>query len=64
VIKCEEDYDFKMAPVFDPPRCDKRIVAKGIEEILEWNTPINTDYITIEDVAKRYIAFAQKCSEK
>jgi glycosyltransferase involved in cell wall biosynthesis len=60
VIKCEEDYDFKKVDLYNPPLCDKKTVAEGIEQILNWNKPLETDYLRIENVAKDYMQAAEK----
>lgn len=57
VIKCEEDYDFKKVPLYSPPECDDRIVAKGIEKILQWDKPIQSDYIRMDKIAQKYMDF-------
>ncbi len=59
VIRCEEDYNFKKVALYDPPRCDKKIVAKGIEQILEWKRPVDAVHLRIEDISQRYIGFAE-----
>ena len=60
VIQCEEDYNFKKVDLYSPPICNKKIVANGIERILNWNKPLETDYLRIENVAKSYMQVAQK----
>jgi glycosyltransferase involved in cell wall biosynthesis len=57
VLKCEEDYEFKKVPLYKPPKCDKKIVAEGIEDILNWNKPIVANYLRMEHIAKKYMDF-------
>ena len=57
VLKCEEDYEFKKVPLYKPPKCDKIIVAEGIEDILNWNKPIEVNYLRMEHIAKKYMDF-------
>ncbi len=47
VIKCEEDFNFKEVDLYNPPKCDKRVVAEAIGEILSWNKPVNCDHLRI-----------------
>ena len=60
VIQCEEDYDFKKVALYKPPKCDKRIVAAGIERILKWNKPIAASYLSIDHIACKYIEFTER----
>lgn len=60
IIRCEEDYDFSKVDLYNPPICDKRIVAEGIEQILNWNKALETSYLRIENVAKGYMQVAEK----
>lgn len=60
VIQCEEEYDFRKTAVYKPPKCDKAIVAKGIEQILCWNKPVETSYLCIENVADEYWQFYKR----
>jgi glycosyltransferase involved in cell wall biosynthesis len=57
VIQCEEDYDFKKVALYNPPKCDKKKVAAGIEDILKWNKPIVDSYLRIEHIADKYMDF-------
>lgn len=57
IIKCEEDYDFKRVALYKPPKCDKKIVAAGIEKILSWNEPVDADYLEINHIAAKYAEF-------
>ncbi len=58
VIECEEDYDFKKVNLYNPPKCDKKLVAAGIEKILAREKAIVCDYLRIENTASRYRDFA------
>lgn len=58
VMQFEEDFDFKKVDLYNPPRCDRRLVAKGIEQILNWDKRINASYLDIENVAGSYADFA------
>jgi glycosyltransferase involved in cell wall biosynthesis len=59
IIQCEEDWAFQKVAVFKPPKCHKRKVADGIEQILNWDKPINADYLKIEQIVDRYMKFAE-----
>jgi glycosyltransferase involved in cell wall biosynthesis len=60
VIKCEEDYDYTKVALYRPPKCDKKIVAQGIEQILIFNKPIEANYLNIQNIADRYIRFYEE----
>jgi glycosyltransferase involved in cell wall biosynthesis len=60
IIQCEEDYNFRKVDLYNPPICNKRTVAEGIEQILNGNKPLETDYLRIENVAKGYMQVAEK----
>ena len=58
IIKCEEDFEFKKVDLYNPPRCDKQLVAESIERILNWNKKIDSSYLDIDSVARKYADFA------
>lgn len=60
ILQCEDEYDFKKVRIFKPPKCDKRLVAKGIENILNWDKPINSEYLKIDYIASEYMKFAHQ----
>jgi len=57
VIQCEEDYAFTDVALYEPPRCDKRIVAEGMRKILDWDKPVEADYLNIGHTADEYMLF-------
>lgn len=58
IIKCEEDYEFKKVKLYDPPRCDRQLVAEGIDRILAWDKKIDASHLDIENIARRYAEFS------
>lgn len=60
VLHCEEDYEYQRVPLYDPPRCDKNIVAQGIEQILRWNKPVDASYLRLDRIAGQYMEFAKQ----
>ena len=57
VLYCEEEYDFKKVNLYNPPKCDNKIIAEGIEKILSWSKPIDTNYFAISKIAGEYMEF-------
>ena len=58
IIKCEEDFEFKKVNFYNPPRCDRRLVAEGIERILNWDKKVDASYLSIDSIARSYADFA------
>ena len=63
VMKCESDYDFKRVDLYNPPKCDNKIVAAGIEKILAWNKPVDSSELHMDSIASRYVEFAGELIE-
>ncbi len=63
VIRCEEDYDLTKVRLYKPPKCDKEKVARSIEQILRWNKPVDAGHLRIEDIAEKYMEFAERISK-
>ncbi len=64
IIKCEEDYNFKKVALYNPPKCEKKTVAAGIEKILAWNKTVDATDLQINHIALKYAEFAQSLSEE
>lgn len=60
IIKCEEDFEFKKVDLYNPPKCDKKLVAAGIEKILAWDKPEDASKLRIEQIASLYADFAEQ----
>ena len=58
VMQFEEDFDFKKVDLYNPPRCDRRLIAEGIERILNWDKKVDASYLSIESIAGSYADFA------
>jgi len=64
IIKCEEDYNFKKVALYNPPKCEEKTVAAGIEKILAWNKTVDASNLRINHIASKYAELAKSLSEE
>jgi len=57
ILDLEEPYNLEKVTLYKPPMPDPKLVARGMEELLEWNRPILRPDLYIEGVARQYIDF-------
>jgi len=59
IMQCEDKYDFTKVDLYNPPKCDPKVVASGIDQILKWDTHMNAEHLSISSISERYVEFAR-----